>query len=590
MCGPKFLQTVGSSACVEVRECKHGRISGGECGYSGDSGQCTARMLSGLTLQPTAGGALEALVRLDEIGSVVDDMMDLEYQQRLCFNIGLLWVSMRVACMALRFSPAIRLHAQRVSTMTRLKTQSSRRSTPAIGRGKDMISRGFHSSVLFGAAIMALLLQCCVVSGQTATSIAPVNAASVGTSSITIGGSSFGTSDSSPKARVGGSACEASNWVSAASLTCKLSAGVGTNRAVTVTIFSNVSTKATFTGLLTYDAPSVANVQSTNLASLGGSSLTVSGAGFGTSSYCSRLRLGGSACPETSWKSDTSIYGKAPAGLGVALPVAVTTALAKGTLTAAVSYDGPVVRGAPTNGATDNAIYIAFVNLNGSGFGTYSSTPMTRMGGSGCESTRWTSDSSLRCQAASGIGSGYSAVVTVADRRKATVSNLFSYDIPSGIRIAPGSNTPATGGSSMSIVGANFSPMSVTSRARLGGSACQASIWVSDSSLLCKSIAFGSQSSLYNALAVTIGVQVGGSLTRAWSYDAITLVSASTSNCAITGRCITTITGVGFGSADSSVKMRIGSTACETTPWLSQVRRLALHMCILRTVFLIAAA
>ena len=77
--------------------------------------------------------------------------------------------------------------------------------------------------------------------------------------------------------------------------------------------------------------------------------------------------------------------------------------------------------------------------------------------------------------------------------------------------------------------------MGRNAQVRIGGSACGASEWLSDSGILCRGTSAGAGAGL--SVAVTAGLQTG-SLSFALSYDVTCLSSVSASNVPSTGRAI----------------------------------------------------
>ena len=184
--------------------------------------------------------------------------------------------------------------------------------------------------------------------------------------------------------------------------------------------------------------------------------------------------------------------------------------------------------------------------------GGHGSTGME--GGSACEASVWVSDSGVGCKSAGGVGPRSGAglpVVVSAGLQGGSVTRAWSYDGPvvSGVGLT---NGPSTGCSSLSVVGQRMGLSGYSGGVRVGrmvsgslgghgstgmegGSACEASVWVSDSGVGCKS--GGGVGPHWGAglpLVVSAGWQ-GGSLTRAWSYDRAVVSSVALTNGPTTG-------------------------------------------------------
>lgn len=143
---------------------------------------------------------------------------------------------------------------------------------------------------------------------QTVTSMSPVNTPSTGGLSLTVTGSGFAGSDTSPKGRIEFTACEASVWVSDVAVICKGSQGFGRSLGVIVSVAQVQGNK---TRVLSYDSPVVSLTIKEgierNSPVQGNVSITVHGAHFGASSTSPSARIGGSACQATNWKSASSV-------------------------------------------------------------------------------------------------------------------------------------------------------------------------------------------------------------------------------------------------------------------------------------------
>ena len=117
-----------------------------------------------------------------------------------------------------------------------------------------------------------------------------------------------------------------------------------------------------------------------------------------------------------------------------------------------------------------------------------------------------------------------------------------------------------------------------------GGTACKASLWLSDSGTLCK-IAGGVGGSSRQGWGLPVVISASlqqASLTQAWSYDAAVRVSSVGvgTNGPSSGSTSATVAGVSFGSAGYSGGARVGrgaassvdmtgGTVCSASTWMS---------------------
>ena len=151
--------------------------------------------------------------------------------------------------------------------------------------------------------------------------------------------------------------------------------------------------------------------------------------------------------------------------------------------------------------------------------------------------------------------------------RSGTATEVFSYDSASlygrGL-----SNAPTIGSRSISILllGSSFGQSEATVNARIGFTASEATVWISDTSAVCKA---GQGSGSTIRLAVTVGMRPG-THTQAWSYDSPSISSLGRPNIPSTGSVALTIFGGAFAHADISPWARVGFTSCEGTSWTSE--------------------
>jgi hypothetical protein len=225
------------------------------------------------------------------------------------------------------------------------------------------------------------------------------------------------------------------------------------------------------------------------------------------------------------WVSDSGVGCKSAGGVGphsgAGLPVVVSAGWQGGSVTRAWSYDGPVVSGVcvtngPSTGSTSLTVVGQRMGVSGysggvrvgrmvsGSVGGHGSTGME--GGSACEASRWVSDSGVGCKSAGGVGPHSGAglpVVVSAGWQGGSVTRAWSYDGPvvSGVCVT---NGPSTGSTSLTVVGQRMGLSGYSGGVRVGrmvsgsvgghgstgmegGSACEASRWVSDSGVGCKS-------------------------------------------------------------------------------------------------------
>jgi len=174
------------------------------------------------------------------------------------------------------------------------------------------------------------------------------------------------------------------------------------------------------------------------------------------------------------------------------------------------------MRNSPSTGA-------AFVTLYGAAFGTTGFSLASRLANTASELTFWTSDSSLRCRPSDARGKTRRVSVTAGSH---TSSATQALSLESGVvSVVLSANWHATGASSVTLLGAAFSAgASRTQQSRQGASSSEASVWMSDSSLVSLAPAATRSS---KRISVTVA-EATASVSGGFSYN-VPLVSAARS-------------------------------------------------------------
>ncbi|KAJ1471746.1 hypothetical protein T484DRAFT_1915855, partial [Baffinella frigidus] len=392
------------------------------------------------------------------------------------------------------------------------------------------------------------------------------NRAGTGSASVTVHGSSFGHTTYTVSVRVGATVCESTEWVSASAVRCRVpggvsgfgstvcessvwvswsavrcrvSAGVPGSRRIMLTVFqhggsvteawstdvpmlsilplhfnlSEIETMANFSigNYSNYTLPSRALA---NRAGTGSTSLTVRGMNFGHATYSGAVRSGFTACESTGWESASAVRCRMPVSISGTRRVALTVGVRAGSVTEAWSLDVATISNLvrmnhPSTGSVS-------VTIRGAHMSVFQPTHASRVGFTSCESSTWTSSTSVACRPSHGLASTRRIAVT-AGIRTGCITEAFSYASPliSSLDMTR-SNCPAAGNCIMYIYGSGFGVDDFTPMARVGRTACLATPWTSESSIQCK-IPRGT--GLYASVMVTAGAR-SGSASWAFSYDA----------------------------------------------------------------------
>ena len=358
-----------------------------------------------------------------------------------------------------------------------------------------------------------------------------------------------------------------SSWSSDSSLLCIPVYGFSGSRSSSITAGSG--SIGTGTGVQSYDRPNLSSMSAGNEAVVGTPFITVWSPSYVQVS--GTLRIGKTMASATKWVSQTSISGKVQPGSRATQSLLITAGAVVGSCSGILSYDaGGASTLASMNVAGSGHVY---VSVRGVDFGTGSDSVGSRAGGTSCEGTAWTSDSTLLCKSSAGQG-GSKAVTVTSGGRVGSVSRILSVDLMSASGNVRVSNSPSTGSISITVVSSGLGSVAWSCGSRMGGSACEASTWTSDSMLQIRAPSGASQTSV---LSFTATARVRTGLYMA-SYDVPVLQRVPNSvdgyiqnqaNGPCTGGTVVTLWGQGFGLYDLTNALTIGSFSCSVSGWSS---------------------
>lgn len=384
------------------------------------------------------------------------------------------------------------------------------------------------------------------------------NRASTGSTSITIIGSSYAISDYTFQGRMMQTAMEKSTWISDTEVFCMISYGTRGTRRIIMTVGELAGS---ISQVWSFDRSSVSFVRRANRAGTGSASVTVHGSMLGHATLTYRGRIEHTANEVTDWESETSIRCLTGQGRRGSRRILITAGERSGSVTQSWSLDLVIMsvlcRG---NAAVTGS---ASVTVHGSAIGLKSYTGSLRTGHTGSESTQWESDTAIRCMLQFGVR-GTRRVVLTTGRHAGTATQILSYDVPSLSVMFP-TNNPTTGKLSCTLRGSFLGLLGDSQAGRVGGSACEQTIWQADTGLLCK-VPAGIRGT--RKIIATSG-QRDGSRTEIFSYDNEGVSSMGPLNAAATGAQVVTVSGHRFGIKDYTNEVRFGFTACERTRWIS---------------------
>jgi hypothetical protein len=294
----------------------------------------------------------------------------------------------------------------------------------------------------------------------------PTNTLALNTSDarLVVLGGDLGQYSMTAQARAAETATELTNWKSDSSLAIKVAAGVGRSLTLKLTVALDIGT---LTESWSADVPQPRSSDS-NVPATGASRLRVYGAGFGgRAGLSSALHLGSPAeftewvsdtqvCMDMDppphmyppphmtiapdeWASDTQVQAYTAASARGTLRSVLTLGMASntGSITVAVSVDAPEMSGTRGSSNTPSTGCVS-VRVLGAHFGKAGYSGVLQTLGTTAEASRWSSSSSFSGLVSHGLTrhapghgqGGGAALVTMAETRGASISRMFSHDLP----------------------------------------------------------------------------------------------------------------------------------------------------------------
>lgn len=406
--------------------------------------------------------------------------------------------------------------------------------------------------------------------------LARFNAPATSGTQLSLRGFNFGTSNLSPIARLGMTACASTQYVSDTQVTCTSNSGTG------VMLEASVETAAVV-GLaeaaFSYDSPVLTRAFPRNAPTTSGVWVTVHGSNFGSSDKTATLSVGTTDCGTTSWSTTTAVKCYTADGTGASRALALTTSGNSGTLDKIFSFDRPVITAtdsmnAPASGG-------AALTIFGTNFGNADVSATVSVGGTKCSATVWISPTQMVCTAPAGRGAARSVVATVSSpvsdvNTNSTVDYVaqvsstflaFSYDSPVVTSLSP-ANSAVAGRGVVTVTGTNFGTAdNVAVPVFLGVTRCSTTTWLTGTAVTC-TVAVGTGARL-EATVVVEGLQ--GSTPMMYSYDAPVVTRVTFVNAPTTTGVSITVFGKNFGpeALPAQPVVKIGGTSCPETVWVS---------------------
>jgi len=377
---------------------------------------------------------------------------------------------------------------------------------------------------------------------------------------LTVVGKNFGVmmeGAESLKVTVGGSLCaNPKRTQNDTDIVCTLPSGTGASKVVKVTVAGQSTDSYSD---FSYIRPSIESIVPQDLATVGGSTITIKGTNLGPEAIPGApspklpedisVKVGDSECANVRILSSSKILCEVPAGIGRSVPV---TASIDGLTTRQPSlfnYHAPeVTRVQPSHAPVAGG---ALVTIHGVHFGaTAPADPIiaTFAGLRANKACKWLSDATAECTVPSGISAFVPVVLLVEKQLSTTNTKLFSYDPPHVDKVEP---QHAPEGSVLTVEGLNFGKTAKQAEGAsvsLGVTRCLKTTWVSDTRLTCvvpPGVGAGRK------VTVTVARQKSN-LDATFDFDLPSVSSVVPSHGAAAGGELLQINGRGFGPHPSN--------------------------------------
>ena len=430
------------------------------------------------------------------------------------------------------------------------------------------------------------------------THITPMNVPSSG-AWVTVAGVNFGSQVSvrfgSPDVTTGtgGDVVGDLRWMSdtAVAAASALQEGKGAAVVRLTRTYAPQSLSTAFRSPLSFDAPVVTFIGSTNLATITTATLSLVGTNFGSDPKGTTLKasVADTLCRSTEYVSATLVKCEVASQQVAKLAQANSSLYARLTvldlvgtlqqLSLAYELDHPMISDIrPTNSPVSGGVSIT---LGGVSFGLAGSQSTAYLGSTACTATGFISETAVVCTLGfdsipwrSGPdASGRQDVKIVADKRAGAVSFPFTYDAPLLTSAAP-QNGVCSGGTSVTLSGTNFGVSSVRSGLSVAwGSGSRNARWISNTAVVVGSPSLYSDffglpvAKARNSLRVALADQATEA-TLQFRYDAAVATAVFPTNSPASGGAVVTISGMNYplGDHDLTVDICMPGAALE---WLS---------------------
>ena len=370
----------------------------------------------------------------------------------------------------------------------------------------------------------------------------------------------------SVSARISGSKLLSTRWQSDSSVACKFSFGSSSSSAAQITFAVLVGSSSE---IVSYDQIILSSAQDHNVPSTGSNKIMLIPGIIPSQSLSVAVRSGQTALERSAWVSSSSITARIASGVffwkEVNQKVVVSILRIIASASDLISYDAHVI--STSKRANLQPVGATKVTLMGLAFGSSGYTLAFSTQKTISDATLWSSDTSLQSKFSGGEARSQ-AVKLTQNHLVETMTVLFSFDKPAFLRQyminldmnrAPIDSLPIA--FRTSYVGLN----GFTSNARSALTACERSLWQSDTLIVCKQ---GPLEYFTSVFSLTVSLQLGSGSSSV-SFDVPKLSGMESYNRRVfLPSKDATIFGTNYGFSTKSLNAR-AFTACEQTIWTS---------------------
>ena len=387
-----------------------------------------------------------------------------------------------------------------------------------------------------------------------------LNGGASGSVSMTIVGGLFGYAGYTVSLLTGRSSCEQTTWESDTAVQCRTGSWMVRSRIASISVGAHIGSTSS---LFSIDQICISDGLAGNSMSTGATSLTIIGARLGLRSYTGKVGWGLTSATGSAWMSDTSIRCLSSSGLEQSRTVLVSSGQTATTMTEMASLACSFLSSVfISNSATTGSSSITLV---GSRLGVMTtSSSATRTSLSSCEASKWESDTSVCCLHSFSIFHSRVFVLT-SGCVLSSVTHSLSYNVLHLSAVGIYSNAFPYVPPLLTLFGLAFGLSDNSPLARVGQTACESSIWTSQSAILCR---IASGIAINDHVTITVGINYN-TISRVFIFDSPVISAACPQNCAVSDPVQTTVFGLKFGKFSVSNSLKIGGTPCQISVWIS---------------------